>query len=107
MRILDVNGNEITSPDLSKGKLVEERRFVRHHEAVEAVEEVGHWEITAEYPNGGRDVVWAVDVPGAKARLAWDEYETVLVYVPYTEAELEAMPPTVEELLNALLGVNE
>ena len=91
MRILDVNGNEITSPDLSLGYLVEESLFIQHHDAVEAVEEVGHYEVIAEYPNGGKDVKWVIDVPGVAAADAWDEYEDIYRYIEYTEEELEAM----------------
>lgn len=102
MRIIDMNGNEITNPDLSKGMLVQEEIFVRHHEAVEAVEEQWHYETVAEYPNGGKDVEKVIDVPGVDAQEAWDEYETVQRFIPYTEEELAQMEvarnqPTLEE----------
>lgn len=45
MRIIDKNGNELASPDLSAGKLVEEQIFITHHEAVEAVEEQWHHKV--------------------------------------------------------------
>jgi hypothetical protein len=60
-----------------------------HHEAIKAVEEVGHYEVVAEYPNGGKDVEWIVDTPGVEAKEAWDEYEDILRYIPYTETELK------------------
>ena len=88
MRILDANNNEITSPDLSLGVLVEESIFIAHHEAIEPVEEQWHYEVVAEYDNGGKDVRKVVDVPGVEARDAWDEYETIQRYVPYTDEEL-------------------
>lgn len=90
MRILDFNNNELTlnSVDYYKGHLQEERIFIAHHDAVEAVEEQGHWETVAEYPNGGKDVEWVVDVPGVEASEAWDEYENILRYVEYTAEEL-------------------
>ena len=91
MKILDENNAEIQSPDLSIGRLVEEQLFVAHHEAVEAAAEQWHYETIAEYPNGGRDVKRVVDVPGVEAKDAWDEYETVQRYIPYTDEELEAM----------------
>ena len=102
MRIIDMNGNEISNPDLSKGKLVHEEIFVRHHEAVDAVEEKWHYEVVAEYHNGGKDVQKVVDIPGVTAQEAWDEYETVQRFVPYTEEELAQMEaarnqPTLEE----------
>ena len=91
MKILDENNVELPSPDLSKGRLVEERLFISHHPAVEAAAEQWHYETIAEYPNGGRDVKKVIDIPGVEAQDAWDEYETVQRYVPYTEEELAAM----------------
>ena len=88
MRILDEKGLEVQNPDYEKGYLKEDRHLVAHHEAVEAVEEVGHYETVAEYPNGGKDVAWVVDTPGVEAVEAWDEYEDILRYIPFTEAEL-------------------
>lgn len=88
MRILDENGIEIVSLDLEKGYLKEESLFVMHHEAIEAVEEVWHYETIAEYPNGGKDVAKVIDVQGVEAQEAWDEYEDILRYILYTEEEL-------------------
>lgn len=90
MKIYDENHTEIDAPDLSLGYLTEERRLVAHHESVEAVKEVGHYEVIAEYPNGGKDAAWIVDEPGAKAQEAWDEFETVQIYHPFTSEELAA-----------------
>ena len=90
MRILDENGVEITNPDLDRGHLVQESVFVQHHEAVEARQEVGHYRTIAEYPNGGKDVEWVVDVPAVEATEAWDEYEEIWRYILYTEEELAA-----------------
>ena len=90
MRILDINGEERTDADSELGRTEEETIVIAHHEAVEAVEEVGHYEVIAEYPNGGRDVAWVVDVPGVEAAPAWDETETILRFTPYTEEELAA-----------------
>lgn len=102
MRILDENGLEITNPDLEIGYLVEEQLFLEHHPKVEAVREKGHYETVAEYPNGGKDIEWVVDVPGVAATDAWDEYETVQRYVLYTEEELEAgKAPTWQDALEA------
>ena len=106
--IYDADGNPVTDYDPAAGWLVEQSR-THHHEAVEAVEEQGHWETVAEYPEtGGKDVQWVIDVPGVEAREAWDEEEIYLLYTPYTEqelAEMEAMKnrPTLEELLAALM----
>ena len=91
MRILDSNNVELESPNLSLGYLTEDKIIIAHHEAVEAVEEQWHYETVAEYPNGGKDVAKVIDAPGVEAKDAWDEYETIQRYVPYTEEELAAM----------------
>lgn len=90
MRILDQNGIEMleTDVDYEKGYLVKENIFVCHHEAVEAVVEEGHWETIREYPNGGKDVDWIIDVEAVEAKEAWDEYEDILRYTLYTSEEL-------------------
>ena len=107
MRILDINGVEITNPDYSLGHLVEEKILKAHHEAVEAVEEQGHYEVVAEYPNGGKDVAWVVDIPGVEAREAWDEYEDIHRFIPFTAEELAEIErnkkiPSMNERMEAL-----
>ena len=107
MDIYDEQGNPVTDYDPAKGRLEMQKR-IHHHEAVEAVEEQGHWETVAEYPEtGGRDVQWVIDVPGVEAREAWDEEETYWLYIPYTEEELAQMEadrnqPTPEERVKEL-----
>lgn len=98
---------EVKDPDLALGYLVDEELLTAHHKAVEAVEEQWHYETAAEYPNGGKDVVRVIDVPGVEARDAWDEYESIQRYVPYTEEELTAREeeknrPTLESRVEAL-----
>lgn len=92
MRILDQNDNEIQPEDVDYrlGKLSDDKIFVQHHDAVEAVEEQGHYETLREYPNGGKDVEWQVDTPGVEAKEAWDEYEDIQRYTKFTAEELEA-----------------
>ena len=87
MRIIDSQGNEITSPNLENGRLIEEQIVKEHHAATEAVEEVSHYVTVAEYPNGGKDIEKVIDVPASPARDAWDEYETVQRYVEYSPTE--------------------
>ena len=107
MDMYDEQGNPVTDYDPAKGRLEMQKRM-HHHEAVEAVEEQGHWETVAEYPEtGGRDVQWVVDAPGVEAREAWDEEETYWLYIPYTEEELAQMEadrnqPTPEERVKKL-----
>ena len=92
MRILDENNVERNESelDLNLGFLQPESIVSIHHDATEAVEEIGHYEVIAEYPNGGKDVIWVIDVPGIEAKEAWDEYEDIQRYVLYTEEELAA-----------------
>lgn len=113
MKIIDSNGVEIANPDLTLGYLKQETQTI-HHDAVEGVEEVSHYETIAEYPNGGKDVKKVVDVPGVAAQDAYDEEVEVQRYVLYTaeelaaqekarkEAEEKAQLPTAEERLAAL-----
>lgn len=113
MKIIDSNGVEIANPDLTLGYLNQETQTI-HHDAVEGVEEVSHYETIAEYPNGGKDVKKVVDVPGVAAQDAYDEEVEVQRYVLYTaeelaaqekarkEAEEKAQLPTAEERLAAL-----
>ena len=108
MRILDLGGMELENPDLSLGYLREEKILIAHHDAVEAVQEQWHYETIAEYPSGGKDVKRVVDVPGVEAKDAWDEYETIQRYVPYTEEELAAMEearnkPTQQDDVDAMM----
>lgn len=91
MRILDENDNELFKYDLTKGRLNNDRLLIKHHEKIKAVKEEGHWKTIAEYPNGGKDVEWVIDVPGVEAKDAWDEYEEILRYIPFTEQELTAL----------------
>ena len=92
MRILDENNIELTEEqiNLELGYLRPESIISIHHEATEEVKEVGHYEVIAEYPNGGKDVKWVIDVPGVEAKEAWDEYEDIQRYILYTEEELAA-----------------
>ena len=58
------------------------------HEAVDAIADQGHWETVMEYPNGGKDVAWIVDVPGVEAKPAWEEYEDILRFVLFSPEQL-------------------
>lgn len=113
MKIIDSNGVEISSPDLTKGYLKPDTQII-HHDAVAGVEEVSHYETIREYPNGGKDVKKVVDVKAVPAQGAYDEEVEVQRYILYTaeelaaqekarkEAEEKAQLPTAEERLAAL-----
>lgn len=101
----------IENPDLSLGYMTDSVRTV-HHEAVEGVTEVWHYETVAEYPNGGKDVHKVVDVTGVEEKPAWDEEIHIQIYVPYTQEELDRMEaernkPTTEQRIAQLEAQNE
>lgn len=90
MRVFNENKTtELTEYSLEKGYLKADKLFIKHHEEVQKVEEQGHYETIAEYPNGGKDVEWVVDVEAVEHKDAYDEYEDIQVYIPYTAEELE------------------
>lgn len=100
---------EIFNPDLSLGKLIADKLTV-HHEAVPAIpgitveQQMSHWienggkviydsnniayKVLKEFPNGGKTVDEILAVPEIPAKEAYDEYENIYVYIPYTEDEL-------------------
>ena len=106
MKFFDNEGLEITNPDFSRGRVVPDKRLIAHHSAVGAVEEVWHYEEVAVYPNGGKDFAKVIDVPAVEAVEAWDEYEDIMRYIPYTPEELAAIEanrkPTTEEQIAEL-----
>lgn len=104
--IYNENMERIENPDLTLGYLKSGTRAV-HHDAVEGVTEVCHYETVAEYPNGGKDIRKVVDVPGVEAQAEWDEEIPIQIYMPYTQEELDRMKaernkPAMEDRLIAL-----
>lgn len=91
MRIVDKDNKELdpNKLDLRKGHLVDDKIFVKHHDAQEKVEEVSHYETVRVYSNGGMDVEKVIDTPGQEAKDAYDEYEDVQRYIEYTQSELD------------------
>lgn len=79
---------ELASYDLNLGYLKSDKVVKQVHPAVLPVQEEGHYEVIMEYPNGGKDLAWVVDVPGVEAKDSYVEYEDIYVYVPYTDKEL-------------------
>lgn len=85
MKIYDATlEHELQNPDMALGKLETTKRVTVHHEAVPASVryEVMTGTVTADFPDGLRQEITTL------ARDAWDEYEEVQRYVPYTDAEL-------------------
>lgn len=76
--------HELQNPDLTRGKLETAQRVTVHHDAVPASVryEVMPGTVTADCPEGLRQEITT------PAQEAWDEYEDVQRYVPYTDAEL-------------------
>lgn len=85
---------ELTEYDETKGHLVADQMFVAHHEAIKGIPEQGYYETIKEYPNGGKDVKWKVTHPEVKGRDAYDEYEDIMVFVPFSESELATLEIT-------------
>ena len=73
--------------DLNLGYLIKDSITKNKPEVIE-VKEQGHYEVTKEYSNGGKDVKWVVDVKGIKGQKATTYEEEILVYKLYTEHEL-------------------
>ncbi len=73
--------------DLNNGR-IEIRKEIIHHDAVEAIEEISHYEVVAEYPNGGKDLEKVIDQYGQEGKDAYDEEIEYQVYIPYSENEI-------------------
>lgn len=89
MEVYNQNKTEIlTEYDLSKGYLTTD--YIEEVvPEVQAIEEQGHYETVAEYPNGGKDVKWVVDIAGVEYQPERIEKVPITVYVPFTEEELK------------------
>ncbi len=104
---------ELTNPDLEKGFLFEDKRLIKHHDAVpekiiKTVEQVkaeleaqgkeitqgtsGNWYFTKKYFPATKDrpegrIAEEITPLVEPSKEAWDEYEDIQVYHPYTEEE--------------------
>lgn len=91
MRIFDETKtyelNESTI-DLTKGRLVADKKFIMHHDAVLGQEAV-YVDRPVTYPNSSTSIFKELITPAVEAKEAYDEYEDIQVYVPYTEEELK------------------
>lgn len=88
MKVYNEDKTEILEEyDLEKGYLKEDT-LVIHYDAVEGQEEKGHYETIKEYANGGKDVEYIVDQEYIESKDAYDEEESILIYIKYTENEL-------------------
>ena len=113
MKVFDKEMNEIPEPNLEFGRLEERSKPITHHYVVD-VEEVTHEEVLREYPNGGKDVIFVVDVEEEGHWEASDEEGNIvdstdvipddapheldipsvhrwIAYIPHTQEEIEAI----------------
>ena len=89
MRVFDeTKTNELTNYDLEKGYLRSDKLFIAHHPAIAGSAGVLHYVTKKTYPNGGKDMEQVWDIPPVQAKEAYDEYEDIQVYVPYTQKQL-------------------
>ena len=87
MRVFNQDKNrELTQYDLDRGYLKEDKLFVKHHEAVEFTPAVGHYHAYID-EEGITNLRWVVDTLSVPACEAYDEYEDILIYIPYSEKE--------------------
>lgn len=119
MVIYDNKWNVIENPDLEAGKVENKYRPVTHKWVVD-VEEITKEVVVAEYPNGGKDIEYVVEVPeeghwetyledGTKinfdGKIADDlpheqpvsDYEKYGLYIQYTKEELDKIAKAKEE----------
>ena len=78
---------DFTTLDLSLGYLTDVEEII-HHDAIEEQQEIGHYEVIAEYPNGGKEVMWVIDQPYIPARAEYDEVIYYQTYTPHSEEHL-------------------
>ena len=64
-------------------------RQVLENALTEAKDAVYDRVLIKEYPSGGKEYKTIIVSPAIEANEAWDEYEDIQVYIPYTEAELQ------------------
>lgn len=88
MKVYDETKTRILKEyDLEKGYLKQDT-ITHHFEEVKEIKEQGHYETIREYPNGGKDVEWVVEVEGVEYQPAREEIEDIVIYVSYTDEEL-------------------
>lgn len=82
---------EILNPDLSRGYLINAQRQIGTTMAQAAIPETGHYVYGEENGDGIKSVVgYVIDTPKVHERAAEPIYEDIRIYVPYTDANLDA-----------------
>lgn len=94
---------EYDNLDFETGYLADREEII-HHEAIEGREEKGHFQVVAEYENGGQDVKWIVDEEAIEPQDAYDEIIQYQVYIPYSDEFIahKALVNQYKDLLNKL-----
>lgn len=96
-KYVDEQGNVLADVDLEKGSTAAGKLFVQHHDAVQAQEAVYEDVLIETYENGGELYNHVLKTPAVEGVDAWDEYEDVLIYTPYTDEELAQQQKEKEE----------
>lgn len=134
MKVYNENKTEVLEIyDLELGYLKYDKIFKESHEAVPEVpaitveakvaeitasggkvEEIGdkHYKVVEEFPNGGKTVEEIKETPAIPAKEAYDEYEDIQVYIPYTTEQLaerkqQKYEDRVVELLRKKYSLNQ
>lgn len=88
MKVYDEKKENILEKyDLDLGYLTPSTKIISYPEVL-GVEEKGHYRTIREYPNGGKDVEWVVDVKGVEYQPERTEEIEIMIYKKYTEEEL-------------------
>ncbi len=94
MKVYNQDKSQIlTDYDLEKGYL-EQDTIITVIPEQKAINEVSHYEVIAEYPNGGKDVKKVIDIQGQDYVPEHTEVEQIQVYIPYTADELREIQAT-------------
>lgn len=134
MKVYNENKTEILEIyDLELGYLKYDKILKERHEAVPEVpaitveakiaeitanggkvEEIGgkQYKVVEEFPNGGKTVEEIKETPAIPAKEAYDEYEDIKVYIPYTTEQLaerkqQKYEDRVVELLRKKYSLNQ
>lgn len=134
MKVYNENKTEVLEIyDLELGYLKYDKILKEHHEAVSEmpaitveakvaeitasggkVEEIGgkQYKVVEEFPNGGKTVEEIKETPSIPAKDAYDEYEDIKVYIPYTAEQLaerkqQKYEDRVVELLRKKYSLNQ
>ena len=96
MRTVDAQGNELTNVDYDKGTTEPHKLLIAHHDAIEHKDAV-YEDVLVYEGEKGKLYEYRLVSPEVYAEDAWDEYEDVLLYTPYTAEQLSDIAKKKEE----------